>query len=119
VSFACQGFGDVCGALQTELVRALATDGVPIVSIQEAAAVQIAATVGLVSEARATQFGAPTTVRTYSVELTARSSGRPVRMPPPHVFEFEPLFGRARLQENARAIATGAAEAVRTFTAAN
>jgi hypothetical protein len=38
-------------------------------------------------------------------------------MPEPRIFGFDALFGRARLQENARLIAAGTVEAVRTFTA--
>jgi hypothetical protein len=36
-------------------------------------------------------------------------------MPPPQVLSFDARFGNARLQENLRVIAAGAAERVREF----
>ena len=73
--------------------------------------------VALVSERPSTQFGTPSTIRTYSVELIGNSRGTALVMPERRVFGFDALFGRATLQESARQIASGTVEAVRAFTA--
>jgi hypothetical protein len=86
-----------------------------VVSNPSGADIEITVNVALVSETPSTQFGTPIVTRTYSVQLTGRSRSTALVMPAPRIFGFEALFGRARLQENARLIAAGAAEAVRAF----
>jgi hypothetical protein len=81
--------------------------------------IEILVKVALVSERPSTQFGAPSTVRTYSVDVTANSRGTAIAMPTPRVFGFDALFGRPSLQDNARQIAAGAVEAVRAFKSKN
>jgi serine/threonine-protein kinase len=117
VSVTCQAFTDVCGEIRSELVRALQADAFPVVGNQAAADIEVTVNVALVSETPSTQFGTPITTRTYSVELTGSSRSTALVMPEPRIFGFDALFGRARLQENARLIAAGTVEAVRTFTA--
>lgn len=109
---------DVCNAVRTEVTRALQADGVPIVS-PGASDITLSIAVALVSEAHSTQFGTPVTTRTFSVELTGSSRGKALVMPEPKIFSFDPLFSGARLQENARAIGAGAADAVRAFVTAS
>jgi hypothetical protein len=112
----CQAFTDVCGEIRSELVRALQAE-FPVVGNQAAADIEVTVNVALVSETPSTQFGTPIITRTYSVELTGSSRSTALVMPEPRIFGFDALFGRARLQENARLIAAGTVEAVRTFTA--
>ena len=81
--------------------------------------IEVIVKVALVSERPSTQFGTPSTVRTYSVDVTANSRGTAIAMPTPRVFGFDALFGRAVLLENARQIAAGAVEAVRAFKGKN
>ena len=109
VSVECQGSADVCGVLRSEIVQALQNNQVTV-------DVEIAVKVAVVSERPSTQFGAPSTIRTISVDLTGRSRGAALVMPPSRVFAFDALFGRATLQENARQLASGTVEAVRAFT---
>jgi serine/threonine protein kinase len=106
VSVMCQGSPDVCGVIHAEIVRALQD--------QVTADVEIAVKVAQVSERPSSQFGTPSTVRTYSVDLSGSSRGAVIAMPMPRVFGFDALFGRATLQENARQIASATLEAVRT-----
>ena len=113
----CQGFPDVCAAIWSELVPALHADAFPVVGNQVAADIEVAVHVALVSETPSTQFGTPIIIRTYWVELTGSSRSTALVMPEPRIFGFDALFGRTRLQENARLIAAGAVEAMRTFTA--
>jgi len=95
--------------LRSEIVQALQNNQVTV-------DVEIAVKVAVVSERPSTQFGAPSTIRTISVDLTGRSRGAALVMPPSRVFAFDALFGRATLQENARQLASGTVEAVRAFT---
>ena len=117
VSVTCLGFPDVCGVIRSELVRALQADAFPVAGNQVGADIEITLNVAAVSERSSTQFGTPIITRTYSVELTGSSRSTALVMPEPRIFEFDPLFGRTALQENARGLAAGAVEAVRTFTA--
>jgi hypothetical protein len=96
----------VCDAIRSEIIRGLQDN-------QATADVEIRIKVALVSERPSTQFGAPSTVRTYSTDLAGSSRGTPITMPTARVFGFDALFGRATLQENARQIASAAVEAVR------
>jgi len=82
-----------------------------------AADIEVTVNVALVSERSATQFGTPTIIRTFSVQLSGRSRSAALVMAEARIFEFDALFGRPALQENARLIAAGAVEAVRAFTA--
>jgi serine/threonine protein kinase len=116
ISTTCRGFQEVCVVLGAEMVRALQADGFPVVAAEFAADLEIRTTVTLVSEAPSVQFGTPVTLRTYSIELTGNSRSQAVVMPSPRIFQFDPVFSRATLQENVRIIAVGAVDAVRAFT---
>jgi hypothetical protein len=103
--------------IRSELERALQADAFAVVGDRATADVDVTVNVALVSESSSTQFGAPSIVRTFSVDLIGRSQGTALVMPPRRIVAFDALFGRGTLQENARQIAAGAVEAVRAFTA--
>src|SRR5262249_18388177 len=105
VSMTCQGSPDDCGVIRTEIARALQEN-------QMTADVEIAVKVALVSERPSTQFGAPSTIRTYSVDLSGTLRGAALTMPPPRVFGFDALFGRRTLEQNARQLASATIDAV-------
>jgi hypothetical protein len=105
----------VCAAVHLELARAMQAAGLPVAASQTGSHIQVAATVVLVSETP--QFGSPVMMRTYSISLAGTSSLGPLRMPAPRIFEFDSVYGRGLLQQNARLIATSAVEAVETFSA--
>ena len=113
----CQGAPDVCDAMRSELLRALQADAFSVSATQATADIVVAVNVVPLSESPSTQFGTPSIVRTYSVELSGNSHGKPLVMPAKRVFGFDAVFGRPVLQENARQIASGTVEAVRAFTA--
>jgi hypothetical protein len=92
--------------IRTEITRALyenqLTDGV-----------EIAIKVAIIGERISTQFGTPSPVRTYSVELRGRSRGGDIMMLPNSPFEWDPLSGRRPLEQHARQVASNAVDAVR------
>jgi serine/threonine-protein kinase len=111
----CTGPAEVCTAIRAELTRSLQRESLPVVTTRERADVELTATVELVSETSSNDFGTPLTTRTYSVDLSGESHGTAVPSPPGRTFSFDPRVGNARLQENARLIASDAVDAVRAF----
>jgi hypothetical protein len=79
------------------------------------AEVELAATVGILSETASLDFGTPMITTTYSVALLGASNGIDISMPPDRTFSFDARFGAVRLQEQARLIAADAIDAVRGF----
>jgi serine/threonine-protein kinase len=116
VSVTCKGFPDVCDTIRSEIVQALQRDRIAVVGNQAAATVALTVNVALVSETPSSQFGTPIITRTYSVDLTGVSRGTALAMPAPRVFGFDNVFGRPRLQDNARLIAASAVESMRGFS---
>jgi eukaryotic-like serine/threonine-protein kinase len=115
VSIACEGPSDVCDVIRAELVRAMQTQALPVVGTAATADVAVTANVTLVSAVPSMQSGTPIMTRTYSVELVGSSHRTALAMPAPHIFGFDPLFSRAKLQQGAQFVAAGAAEAVLSF----
>ena len=111
----CEGPAPICSAVRNEIVTALRRSNLPVASSPDSAEVELAATVGILGETVSLDFGTPMITTTYSVALLGESHGIDVPMPPDRTFSFDARFGAARLQENARLIAAGAAEAVRDF----
>jgi len=97
--------------IRSEILQALQ-------SSQLSADVDIAANVMLLLERPSTRFGAPSSVRTYSVELTGNSRGAALALPPKHSFEFDSL-DRSALQAHARQLASATVEAVRAAKGKN
>jgi eukaryotic-like serine/threonine-protein kinase len=106
----CQGYPDVCEAIRSEIVKAFRVN----TSIAD---IEIAVKVRRVSERLSTQFAAPRSIPTYSVELTGNSVGTALVMPTLRPFEVDPLFASQTLPEHARQIASEAVATVRAFTA--
>jgi rRNA maturation protein Nop10 len=62
------------------------------------------------------EFGQPMQTRTYTVDVSGETrDGTPVSMPSPRTFSFDAQFGRERLDENARLIASDVTDKVRAF----
>src|SRR4030095_15670448 len=104
-------------AIRSEIARAFQADAFSVIGSQAIGDIALTVNVALVSERPSTQFGTPSAIRTYSVDLIGNSRGTALVMPERRVFGFDALFGRPTLQENARQIASAAIEAVRAFTA--
>ncbi len=61
-------------------------------------------------------FGTTFATRTYSVEVSGETKdGQPISMPAPKTFSFDAQFGRERLDENARVIASDVVDKVRAY----
>jgi len=108
VSMTCQVSRDDCEAIRSEIVRAFQDNRVT-------ADVEIGVKVAQTFERPSTRFGIPSSIRTYSVEMTGTSRGTALAMPATRSFEFDVLDRRA-LQDYARQLASATVEAVRAFT---
>ncbi len=111
----CDGVIDICASVRAELVSALQNSSLPVVRDASLAEVALTTTVSLVGEVASLEFGTPLVTRTYSVTVIGTSRGVEVAMPPARTFSFDARFGGARLQENLRVLAAGAAERVLEF----
>ena len=111
----CNGVIDICATAVAEIVTALQNRELPVVRDARQAVVELTATVSLVSEVASLDFGTPLVTRTYSIAVLGASNGAEVAMPPTRTFSFDARFGSARLQENLRVVAAGAADRVREF----
>jgi serine/threonine protein kinase len=109
VSVTCQASSDDCDVIRSEIVRALRDN-------QVTGDIEIAVKVAQTLVRPSTRFGAPSIVRTYSVELAGMSRGAAVAMPEKRSFEFDAL-DRSALQDHARQLASATVEAVRAFAA--
>jgi len=109
VSVTCQVSRDDCDVIRSEIVRALQDNNVT-------ADIEIGVKVAQTFVRPSTRFGAPSIIRTYSVELTGASRGTAVAMPATRPFDFDAL-DRPTLQDHARQLASATVEAVRVFTA--
>jgi len=68
-----------------------------------------------VGDVTSLDFGTPLFTTTSSVAVRGTSRGVEEAMPPARTFSFDARFGSARLQENLRVVAAGAADRVREF----
>jgi len=72
--------------------------------------------VEVVQERVSREFGQAMQTRTYNVDVSGETrDGSPVSMPPPRTFSFDAQFGRERLDENTRLIASDVTDKIRAF----
>jgi serine/threonine-protein kinase len=117
VAIGCDGFPDICSAIRAEMTRAFQRAGMTVAADRASADAAVTTAVTLVSQTPSADFGTPMLTRSYSVELIGSGRGEALAMPAPRRFSFDPRFGGARLDENARLVAADALEAVRAFLA--
>lgn len=76
----------------------------------------LSANVEVVQDRVQRDFGTALATRTYSVEVEGEAQdGKPISMPAPKTFSFDAQFGRERLEENARVIASDVVDKVRAY----
>ena len=118
VFFGCSGAQDVCGALRTAVDEALEKGGFRSVRSADRADISVGATATAIQERAAAQVGTTTlTARTYSIEVSgeSRRSDDAIRMPAATSVSFDPTFGRERLDEKARVVASDVVDRLRAY----
>ncbi len=116
VSVNCQGISDACSAVRTELQKALEKAGLPLVREPDAEIV-IMVNAEEIESRTDTQFGTTFVIRTYSIDVTGDASrfGEMVSMPPPQTVSFDTRFGREKLNESSRVLASGVSSKIREY----
>ena len=112
----CEGFPAVCNALRATLLEQFQKNNIQPVREPNRAWIVITGNVEVVQERVSREFGQPMQTRTYTVDVSGETrDGTPVSMPPPRTFSFDAQFGRERLDENARVIASDVTDKIRAF----
>ncbi len=117
VAFRCAGAPEVCASLRSTVAEALEKAGFRSVVSADRADISITAAAQPVDEKVTRQFSTTFATRTYSIELNGEAPhlGDAVSMPGASTVSFDPSFGRERLDEKARLIASDIVERVRAF----
>ena len=117
VFFQCAGAREVCGALRTAVDEALDKAGLRSVRNAAKADIGVEARVTSLGENVARSFETALAVQTYSIDLTAETTGTAevVSMPPSTTVSYDPRFGSERVVEKARLVAGEVVERVQAF----
>ncbi len=117
VFFQCAGAREVCGALRTAVDEALEKAGLRSVRNAAKADIGVEARVTSLGENVARSFETALAVQTYSIDLTAETTGTAevVSMPPSTTVSYDPRFGSERVVEKARLVAGEVVERVQAF----
>ncbi len=116
VFFRCAGDQSVCGTLRSTMLASLEKGEMPFARDAARANVLLSASVEVLQDRVSRDFGTTFATRTYSVEVSAETKdGQPISMPAPKTFSFDAQFGRERLEENARVIASDVVDKVRAY----
>jgi serine/threonine protein kinase len=115
VYVACDGLSDACASVTSALRDVIERDGMSWTS-QSEAEVLISIFTEEIEARSEIQFGTTFVIRTYSMEarVLAPRFGD-VAMPPPEVFSFDTRFGRDKLDERTRVMASNVRERVRRY----
>ena len=106
----------MCGTLRSTVLASLEKGNMPFARDPARANVLLSANVEVLQDRVSRDFGTTFATRTYSVEMSAESKdGQPISMPAPKTFSFDAQFGRERLEENARVIASDSVDKVRAY----
>jgi eukaryotic-like serine/threonine-protein kinase len=112
----CEGFAAICNALRASLLEQFQKHNILPVREPNRAAIVLTGNVEVVQERVSREFGQAMQTRTYTVDVSGETrDGSPVSMPPPRTFSFDAQFGRERLDENARLIASDVTDKIRAF----
>jgi len=112
----CEGFPAICNALRASLLEQFQKHNIQPVREPNRAAIVLTGNVEVVQERVSREFGQPMQTRTYTVDVSGETrDGNPVSMPAPRTFSFDAQFGRERLDENARVIASDVTDKIRAF----
>jgi serine/threonine protein kinase len=112
----CEGVAAICNALRASLLEQFQKQNIQPVREPNRAAIVLTGNVEVVQERVSREFGQAMQTRTYTVDVSGETrDGSPVSMPPPRTFSFDAQFGRERLDENARLIASDVTDKIRAF----
>ena len=112
----CEGFPAVCSALRASLLDQFQKHDIQAVREPSRAAIVLTANAEIVQERVSRDFGTPMQTRTYTVDVSGETrDGTPVSMPPPKTFSFDAQFGRERLEENVRVLASDVTDKIKAF----
>jgi rRNA maturation protein Nop10 len=112
----CEGFPVVCNALRASLLEQFQKHDIQPVREPSRAAIVLLTNVEIVQERVSRDFGTPMQTRTYTVDVSGETQdGKPVSMPPPKTFSFDAQYGRDRLDENVRVLASDVTDKIKAY----
>jgi serine/threonine-protein kinase len=119
VFFRCEGVAEVCGALRATVGDALQRASMTSLRRPEGADVTVVAEATEGPRRAENMFGTTMVTRTFTVVVEGDSDrfNEMVPMPGPATFSFDDRVGRARLEEQARLIASGMTDRIRAYWA--
>jgi rRNA maturation protein Nop10 len=106
----------VCNALRASLLEQFQKQDIQPVREPSRAAILLTTNVEIVQERVSRDFGTPMQTRTYTVDVSGEThEGTPVSMPPPKTFSFDAQYGRERLEENVRVLASDVTDKIKAY----
>jgi hypothetical protein len=116
VSLSCDGVSDACAAIGSAFQSELERRKVPF-SQFDPAEIEIAIFAEEVEARQEQQFGTLMVVRTYSIEMTGKAPRfrELVPMPQPETLSFDARFGKEKLNERSRVIASNVADKIQAY----
>jgi len=117
VFFQCAGPSEVCAPLRAAVDEALEKGGLSSVRNAARADIAVATMVEILQQRVDRQFQTTFTVRNYSIEVSAETTGtsETVSMPLSTTLSFDPQFGSERATEKARLVADGIVDRIKAF----
>jgi serine/threonine-protein kinase len=116
VSMSCDGVADACAAIGNAFQSELERRKVPFAQF-DPAEIEIAIFAEEVEARQEQQFGTLMVVRTYSIEMTGKAPRfrELVPMPQPETLSFDARFGKEKLNERSRVIASNVADKIQAY----
>jgi serine/threonine protein kinase len=116
VSLSCDGVADACAAIGNAFQNELERRKVPFAQF-DPAEIEIAIFAEEVEARQEQQFGTLMVVRTYSIEMTGKAPRfrELVPMPQPETLSFDARFGKEKLNERSRVIASNVADKIQAY----
>ena len=116
VAMSCDGVPDACAAIRSALQEELQKRGLPVTQFGTAE-IEIAVFAEEVEARQEEQFGTLLVVRTYSIDVTGKAPRfrELVSMPPPETMSFDARFGKEKLNERSRVIASNVADKIQAY----
>jgi hypothetical protein len=112
----CEGVDVICNALRASLLEQFSKHNIQPMREPARAAIVLTANVQIVQDRVSRDFGTPMQTRTYTVDVSGETrDGNPVSMPAPKTFSFDAQFGRERMEENVRVLASDVTDKLRAF----
>jgi hypothetical protein len=116
VSLSCDGVADACAAIGNAFQSELERRQMPFAQF-DPAEIEIEIFAEEVEARQEQQFGTLMVVRTYSIEMTGKAPRfrELVPMPQPETLSFDARYGKEKLNEKARVIASNVADRIEAY----